>query len=111
MRPPEHAPPPEELPPGRSIRSKLYLLIAVFVFTTFERVKVNGPIYGEIVTCKDLVADFMPPPESIVEAHMLSLQMVSLAGRGSVTPLIERSRKLRKEYEGRHKFWLSTLSD
>jgi methyl-accepting chemotaxis protein len=84
---------------------------SAFVFTTFERVKVNGPIYGEIVTCKDLVADFMPPPESIVEAHMLSLQMVSLAGRGSVTPLIERSRKLRKEYEGRHKFWLSTLSD
>ena len=71
--------------------------------TTLNRVKVNGPIFAEIIDGKDLVADILPPPLYLVEAYML-------AGEAALHPDLvkensERISKLRSDYEARRDYW------
>ena len=42
-----------------------------------DELKVNGPLYQEIVYGKDLIADILPPPLYIVESYMLANEMVN----------------------------------
>jgi methyl-accepting chemotaxis protein WspA len=102
------------------LSTKLFSLVSVFVvgfaayallaFTTLGRVKVNGPLYHDIVQGKDLIADVLPPPEYIIESYLLTLQMVEEGDRAETSRLIERTRKLRQEYEERHTYWAAELS-
>ena len=41
----------------------IFLLFASISYSTLNRLRVNGPIYYQIVQGKDLVADILPPPE------------------------------------------------
>lgn len=71
---------------GIKIKTKLILLLALFVTgfisfgivakNTLEIIKVNGPIYKNIVSGKDLIADILPPPEYIVESYLDVLHLV-----------------------------------
>ncbi len=40
----------------------------------FQKLRVNGPAYHQIVNGKDLVADILPPPLFVVESYMLALE-------------------------------------
>ncbi|MGE3818580.1 MAG: methyl-accepting chemotaxis protein [Isosphaeraceae bacterium] len=105
---------------GPTIREKLMLLVGLFVtgflsfgtfvYWGFERVKVNGPVYDQIVMLKDLVADFLPTPENIVESHLITHQLVAQTGKGDVADLVARSRELRARYDERRQFWLDCLA-
>ena len=46
-------------------------------FHTLNALKVNGPLYQDIVQNKDLVADVLPPPEYIIESYLVTLQMMA----------------------------------
>ncbi|MBV9867398.1 MAG: methyl-accepting chemotaxis protein [Abitibacteriaceae bacterium] len=116
------------------IKSKLSLLVGLFVLgfmafgivtystmntlrATLDNLKVNGPKYKEIVQSKDLIADILPPPEYILEAYMVVLQMADETNRAGLSTrlpgeresLIEKSVRLRKEYFDRHNFWMTDL--
>ena len=39
---------------------------------TLQTLKVNGPIYKEIVDGKDLIADILPPPLYLIESYALA---------------------------------------
>lgn len=116
------------------IKDKLALLVGLFVLGflafgvvtystmntlrgTLDNLKVNGPRYKEIAQGKDLVADILPPPEYILEAYMVVLQMADETNRGGLNTrlageresLLEKSVRLRKEYFDRHTFWMSDL--
>ncbi len=43
----------------------------------FEDLKVNGPVYQEIVNGKDLITDILPPPLYVVESYMLANEMIA----------------------------------
>lgn len=104
-----------------TLSTKLVLLVGVFLsgFTlytfvawkTLDRVKVNGDLYREIVLGKDLVADVLPPPEYIIESHLLVLQMVESKDPAELAAFAERSHRLRTEYDVRHAFWRDTLEE
>ncbi|MGC3957541.1 MAG: hypothetical protein QM813_06155 [Verrucomicrobiota bacterium] len=49
---------------------------ALMSLRTLDHVKVNGPLYAEIVRGKDLVADILPPPEYLIESYLVSFQLV-----------------------------------
>ena len=66
---------------GKShLASRLTLLVAVFAglflifcattWYTIDQVRVQGKIYEQIVSGKDLIADVLPPPEYIIEAYL-----------------------------------------
>lgn len=103
------------------VRTKLALLITVFLlgflcfgilsYTTLHLVKVNGPIYREIVQGKDVIADVLPPPEYIIESYLLAHQMMEEPDRERLQRLVERVGALKKEYVSRHEFWTKDLAE
>lgn len=107
------------------IKVKLSALIGVFVVGfvgfavlahhTLNVLKVNGPKYRQIVQGKDLIADILPPPEYIIEAYLVVLQMLDATDKTELSQLVERSKKLREDpaggYEARHEFWVKDLAE
>lgn len=73
-----------------------------------NRLKVNGPIYEQVVNGKDLVADILPPPLFVVESYMLALEAgdfpeVAEANAAKIA-------KLQLDYNDRRAYWqTSTL--
>jgi methyl-accepting chemotaxis protein len=69
----------------------------------FDDLKVNGPVYQEIVYGKDLIADILPPPLYVVESYMLANEMVTQP------TTLERNRSrietLKGLYEERRAYW------
>jgi methyl-accepting chemotaxis protein len=70
---------------------------------TLERVKVNGPLYAQIVVGKDLIADILPPPLYIVEAYMLAGEVVLRAD--SAVANTSKIEALFEDYEARRVYW------
>jgi type II secretory pathway component PulL len=67
------------------LAGRLTLLVAVFAglflifcgttWYTIDQVRVQGKIYDQIVTGKDLIADILPPPEYIIESYLVARQL------------------------------------
>src|SRR5437868_14312481 len=84
------------------------LITCAFVgINTLQRVKVNGPVYKEIVRGKDVVADVLPPPEYIIEAYLVTLQLLDTSDPVVQAGLVETSHRLRREFDERHAVWLA----
>jgi methyl-accepting chemotaxis protein len=102
------------------VRTKIFGLTAIVIvalgvfglvsFDTLSAVQVNGPVYKGIIENKDLVADILPPPEYLVEAYLVVLQMLYEQDQAKLGALVQRSAKLREEYDTRHQYWLETLA-
>lgn len=99
--------------------SRLYLLLVIFsigfiVFgflakNTIDTIKVTGPVYTDIVTDKDLIADILPPPRYIIEAYLVVLQSLDSSLQDGPAVTAARIKSLKKEYDERHVFWTKTL--
>jgi methyl-accepting chemotaxis protein len=108
-----------------SVKNKMLSMVCLFAlgFILFgfisigviQKVKVNGPIYKEIVLGKDMLADILPPPEYILETHCINLQILYELENGNnreeISKLIERGNVLKKEFESRYEFWGNSLTD
>ncbi len=101
------------------VGSKLILLAGIFVvgfvlfglvsYRTLNRLKVNGPLYKRIVQGKDLIADILPPPEYIIEAYLVVLQMVDETDKSALEELIKKGKQLKIDYDTRHDVWVKEL--
>jgi methyl-accepting chemotaxis protein len=101
------------------VKSKLFLLDGVviigfciyvlFMLFTLNKVDVNGPIYGQIVTNKDLVADILPPPEYILETYLTALQIKDEKNPAELSTLFEKCQSLKKDFVDRHEYWEKKL--
>jgi len=69
----------------------------------FEDLKVNGPVYREIINGKDLIADILPPPLYVVESYMLANEMMAHPSRMETNA--SRIEVLKGLYEERRSFW------
>ncbi len=104
-----------------SLKSKLVatciLIAAGFViqmatmWASTERIKVNGPVYQDIVRGKDLIADILPPPEYILESYLVVLQALEEKDVSKIASFQERFKKLRSEYDDRHIYWTKDLPE
>jgi methyl-accepting chemotaxis protein len=101
-----------------TFKNRLWLLVGVFAAgfvasglfwsSTLSHVKVNGPVYQEIVQQKDLLADILPPPEYLVESYLVTLQMGS-ADKAKLPALADKAQALAKDFEDRHQYWQKEL--
>ncbi len=82
----------------------LVLIYGAWSFKTLHQLKVNGPVYSEVVQNKDLIADILPPPVYIIESYLVSLEL-SQANTTEVNALKSRLDKLKTEYQTRSEFW------
>jgi methyl-accepting chemotaxis protein len=107
------------------VRTRLLSQVGVFLFgivcfgilslATIQKVKVNGPIYKQIVQGKDLIADILPPPEYIIELNLVDRQLLSEmeagADRAALDRLISKGQSLIADFEKRHDFWKNDLPE
>lgn len=103
------------------IRTKLILLVVAFAVgflvmgwnssRIINIIKVNGPLYKSVVLQKDLVADILPPPEYIIESHLLSYEILHENNKTVIGELAQRQEVLKSLYSQRHKFWVEELED
>ena len=97
-----------------TIRGKLVLLSVAFPLAismvvagwwyAFDRLKVNGPVYGDLILMKDLVADILPPPKYIIESYLVTAQAL-IGNADAVATHKAKIEKLKGEYDDRHRFW------
>ncbi|TPP06528.1 methyl-accepting chemotaxis protein [Rhizobium glycinendophyticum] len=77
---------------------------------TLQTLKVNGPIYKEIVDGKDLIADILPPPLYLIESYALANETVVHPDTTAIN--VPRFEVLQKAYEERREYWKnSTLPE
>jgi methyl-accepting chemotaxis protein WspA len=86
-----------------------FALYSYFAYRTIEQVRVNGPLYEEIVQGKDVIADVLPPPLYVIESYLMALQAVEESDPTRLAALIDRGGRLRVEFETRQQYWLRTL--
>jgi len=103
------------------LRGKLVLLSVVFIlgflglggysFYMTSTIKVNGPIYRQIITQKDLAAAVLPPPEFIIEAYLTTIKLRDAKSPAEVEGLTMKAKALQIDFEARHTYWLAHLPE
>jgi methyl-accepting chemotaxis protein len=87
------------------------LVSSLMSFGVLQKLKVNGPIYKEIVQGKDLAADILPPPEYIIESYLTLKVLQDETDLSRKQALIATLGRLKTEYETRHDYWEQTLPE
>lgn len=75
-----------------------------------QKVAINGEHYQNIINHKDLIADVLPPPEYLIESWLTVLEIATL-NQQNFAPLIEKGKRLERDFEDRHVYWQHTLPD
>ncbi|WP_159950139.1 HAMP domain-containing methyl-accepting chemotaxis protein [Rhizobium sp. 18065] len=84
--------------------------VAAIGAQTIQTLKINGPIYREIVDGKDLIADILPPPLYLIESYALANETVLHPDTAAVN--IPRFQLLHQQYEDRRQYWkTATLTE
>jgi methyl-accepting chemotaxis protein len=79
-------------------------------FKVLNELKVNGPVYQQIIQGKDLIADILPPPEYIIESYLVSIQALT-ATPDERKALIANLKVLKADYDTRHDYWTGRQLD
>lgn len=105
----------------QKIQTNLFLLISILLtgmivfgvlsFLTLQEVKIKGPYYNKIITANELISDILPPPAYIIESYLTAFEQMFAANKTSLDKLIERSRRLHKEFDERHQYWSKHISE
>jgi methyl-accepting chemotaxis protein len=101
-----------------SAKMSLLVMVSIFglgisslsMFIILQKMKVNGPIYKDIVQGKDLAADILPPPEYIIESYLTLQRLENETDNGKKQTFIKDFAKLKSEYEERHNYWKKELT-
>ncbi|WP_250680758.1 methyl-accepting chemotaxis protein [Geomonas sp. Red32] len=86
------------------------LIVFALAMGIIGKVKVNGPIYRQIVMGKDLAADILPPPSYILESY-LDLQLAQAGDAAERQRLFEDFKRLKKEFDESHDHWKKDLPE
>ena len=102
-----------------SIRTKLGLLTVFLLLLMFgnsmlnrrtlNQVKVMGPIYTEVVSGKDLVADILPPPAYIIEAYLASIELSETEDAAESSRLVLKLQEHKDAFKQRMEHWSAAL--
>ena len=90
---------------GASLAIGLVVAGAI-ALAAFQDLRVGGPVFNRIMQDQSLVADILPPPLYVVEAHLVV--MSASAERKGGPELVARLAKLHKEYNDRREFWAAS---
>lgn len=88
-----------------------FMLLLSFAAYTSSKTSVNGPIYGQIIQGKDLIADILPPPEYIIESYLVTFQAYDSKNPAEIKEHLKTFQRLHKEFEERQEYWTKELKD
>lgn len=94
---------------GAALLAGLLLLGGLAAYSSIDTVRIGGPVHSSLEQSNTLMADIMPPPMFLVEAFMVTSEILSEEGRNRAS--LEELRKLRKDYDERIAFWKASSLD
>jgi methyl-accepting chemotaxis protein len=90
---------------GVAISAGLFVSIGLQQ-SALQRLKVNGPVYEQVVYGKDLIADILPPPLFVVESYMLSFEAAKFPELTNAN--LAKIADLKSQYDDRRAYWKTT---
>ncbi|WEX90405.1 methyl-accepting chemotaxis protein [Sinorhizobium garamanticum] len=92
---------------GAIVTAGLVISIGIKTYA-FDKLRVNGPVYTQVVYGKDLIADILPPPLYTVESYMLAMEAVSdpELAKGN----LDKIATLKQAYDDRHAYWKASTA-
>ncbi|ANM14547.1 MULTISPECIES: methyl-accepting chemotaxis protein [unclassified Rhizobium] len=90
---------------GVAVSAGLFMSIGLQQ-SALERLKVNGPVYEQVVYGKDLIADILPPPLFVVESYMLSFEASKFPELTDTN--LAKIANLKAAYDDRRAYWKTT---
>jgi methyl-accepting chemotaxis protein len=82
-----------------------FTLFGAVAYYTLERLRIDGPVYTEIARGKDLVADILPPPAYVIEAHLIAHELLVESRPEQRARLLDEFARCEKEFGERYAFW------
>src|SRR5688572_5286941 len=82
-----------------------FLLFGFVAVSKLELIRIKGKLYEQIIQGKDLVADILPPPAYVIEAHLTLHELVLSKSPQEQKSLYERFDRLEAEFKARESFW------
>ena len=82
-----------------------FLLYGFWSFRTLDALRVNGPLYAEVIQGKDLIADVLPPPLYIIESFLVAEQLAAAGSQVEREQLAQRLRTLHAQQIARVHYW------
>lgn len=83
-----------------------FAISGALLFDALARLKVNGPLYFQLVEGRDLIADVLPPPNYIIETYLTAYELRdSIGDPVNVERLAGAISRLESEYAVRHVYW------
>ena len=101
-----------------SVASKNYRLIGIFLavavltvvlsLQSLSRLKINGPLYDEIISEKDLLADILPPLY-VIETYLTALQLLGENDQAKIAEEITKIQSLKADFMKKDAYWAKHL--
>ena len=87
-----------------------FVIAGVLGDRAFSKVLVNGPVYQDIISNKDLAADILPPQAYLLESWQVALELASLKNQ-PLQPMLDKSNQLAQDFTTRVKYWSDTIKN
>jgi len=87
------------------------IVLAAGVWRDFDTLGIGGSVYNEIILAKDLVADVLPPPEYLVETHLLVHETLGARSPEEREELLKGISTLEADFIKRHDYWREHLTN
>lgn len=82
-------------------------MLTALALLTLKSVAVNSHLYKQIATANAIVADYVPPPQSMLEPN--GLYLLLLEDRPNSDKYVQRLRDLRKQFDDGHAEYMRTM--
>ncbi len=92
---------------GVIVIAGLVLSIGIKTYA-FNKLRVNGPVYTQVIYGKDLIADILPPPLYTVESYMLAMEAVSNPEFAKAN--LDKITVLKKAFDDRRVYWKASTA-
>ncbi|MEK1933704.1 MAG: methyl-accepting chemotaxis protein [Pararhizobium sp.] len=85
------------------------LVLSIGIKThAFNKLRVNGPVYTQVIYGKDLIADILPPPLYTVESYMLAME--AAANPEFAKANLDKIAVLKKAFDDRRGYWKASTA-
>jgi methyl-accepting chemotaxis protein len=85
------------------------VMLSVIALMALQSVAVNSDLYKRIALANAITADYIPPPQSMLEPNGIYLLMLDDSGHAD--KYIARLKELRKEFDDGHSQYMSTMPE